>query len=128
MFEEIQYLTAHLAPAAAETVAVRFGLDASRCERMDLDCFRRYVETARTTILRERFRSWPHVALGKLFQFRRILDIPERNSAVSVRFSNRGSLYYSPGKPYALPELPPQAPALVLRVPPLFQHIIDSYA
>jgi hypothetical protein len=69
MFQEIwDYLNREGAPKATETIAVRFGFEDSKdtCS-IDLDQFRRYVETAQHVIAAVTTRIWPYKALHGLF-------------------------------------------------------------
>jgi hypothetical protein len=129
MFEEIwQYLAEHIAPVANETISVRFGFDPARSTSVDLEAFRRYVETTRTVLATVQLTTWPHSALGKLFELGRVFVRLETDPIVADRLASQPSSYYRPGKPYPLGNLPAGSPPLVQRIHQLFQRVIDSCA
>ncbi|MEY2500938.1 MAG: hypothetical protein QOI07_1272 [Verrucomicrobiota bacterium] len=129
MFEEIwQYLAERAAPGASETIAVRFGLDPASSTSVDLEAFRRYVETTRLAIAHVRIQTWPPEALSELFQLRKIFCVDENDPIIARRLAERGNAYYRPGETYSLGELPSGAHPLVARVHGLFQQIVDDYA
>jgi hypothetical protein len=129
MFEEIwQYLAEHVAPVANETISVRFGFDPARPRAVDLEAFRRYVETTRTIIAAVQLTTWPRPALNRLFELGKIFDRLETDPIVAQRLANEPTSYYHPGEPYSLGNLPSNQVPLVQRVHRLFQQIIDSSA
>lgn len=130
MFEEIwQFLSEHFAPKAKETVAIRFGFPDSneRCS-IDLEQFRRYVETEKRVLAPIKTRIWPFEALEGLFDVGRTLT-PPRNHKMWRLYERQGP--YNPGKPYQLPTVIVGShpfDKIVQEVWSVFQQIIDEYA
>ena len=127
MFEDIwQYLSQKTAPGALETISIRFGFpDADGQIDVDLEAFRRYVESSRRVMATVDIALWPFEALHKLFTLGRIL-VPERLNAHDVHYTR-----YEPGKPYVLPEILPRFHKfddILARMKAVFQQIIDDYA
>jgi len=130
MFQEIwDYLNREVAPRATETISVRFGFEGTKEQcSIDLEQFRRYVETSQHVIASVTTRLWPSEALHGLFSVGRTLLETER--AFTWR-SNDKYARYEPGKPYDLPIVSSSGhpfDEVVKSVRSVFQDIIDGYA
>lgn len=129
MFQEVwDYLNRELAPKAMETISVRFGFrDAKdQCE-IDLDQFRRYVQTSQRVIAALTTRLWPYDALHGLFRVGGKLT--ERDSSPTLRFNDQYARYQL-GKSYNLPIVSSSGhpfDEVVQSVRSVFQYIIDGY-
>lgn len=130
MFQEIwDYLNREGAPMATESIAVRFGFEDSKdnCS-IDLDQFRRYVETSQRVIAAVTTMLWPYKALHGLFNVGRKLLETER--APTWR-GNAPHGRYEPGKPYDLPVVSSSNhpfDEIVKSVRSVFHDIINGYA
>ncbi len=129
MFQEIwDYLNREVAPNATESISVRFGFsDQKDRSTIDLEQFRRHVETSQRVITTVTSRLWPIEALHGLFGVGRKLTEGEDTSAWRSRTQYDR---YEPGKPYDLPVVSFSNHTFdeVLRnIRDLFQHIIDGY-
>ncbi len=130
MFKEIwDYLSAEAAPKATETISVRFGFQGSKDQcAIDLEQFRRYVETSQRVIAEVTTRLWPYKALSGLFSVGRKLTDADR--VPTWRFNDQHARY-EPGKPYELPIVSSTGhpfDEVVKDVRSVFQYIIDGYA
>jgi hypothetical protein len=130
MFQEVwDYLNREVAPRATETISVRFGCkDAEDQCSIDLERFRRYVETSQRIIAAVTTRLWPPKALHGLFSVGRKLT--ESGLAPTWRFNDQHARY-EPGKPYELPIVFSSGhpfDEIVKNVRSVFQYIIDGYA
>lgn len=129
MFQEIwDYLNRELAPKATETISVRFGFEDSddQCS-IDLEQFRRYVNTAQRVVAPVAMELWPLEALHGLFPVGRKLTDAARDRTWEL-YEQHGR--YEPGKPYDLPSVPPSGHPfddVVVSVRDVFKHIIDGY-
>lgn len=130
MFQEVwDYLNREVAPKATETISVRFGFGDGKDQcSIDLEQFRRYVETSQRVIATVTARLWPTKALHGLFSVGRKLTEGENASALrqNVQYDR-----YEPGKPYDLPMVSLSNhpfDEVVKSVRDVFQYIIDGYA
>ena len=129
MFKEIwDYLSAEASPKATETISVRFGFQDSKdqCD-IDLEQFRRYVETSQRVIAEVTTRLWPYKALNGLFSVG--AKLTDGNQVPMSRCDEYAR--YEPGKPYALPIVSCTGhpfDQVVKDVRSVFQYIIDGYA
>jgi hypothetical protein len=128
MFIEIwEYLHLNCASKAFETVSIRFGFsDRNDKCTINLEQFRRYVETGKKIISPVRYRIWPLEALNQLFKLGVILS-PDNNS-LRKYYENVGR--YRPGKPYKLPKIATgshQFDQILNNIQGIFQKIIDEY-
>lgn len=130
MFQEVwDYLSQELAPKATETISVRFGFEDAKDQcSIDLEQFRRYVETSQRVIATVTTRLWPAKALHGLFSVGRKLIEGERSATWR---SNDQYARYEPGKPYDLPMVSSSDhpfDEVAKSVRDVFQYIIDGYA
>lgn len=130
MFQEIwDYLNLQLAPKATETISVRFGFEDAddRC-MIDLEQFRRYVETAQRVVAAVTTQIWPYDALHGLFAVGRKLADTSGEQTWKL-YSQHGQ--YQPGKPYDLPFVHPSGHPfddVLQSIHGVFEHIINGYA
>ncbi len=129
MFQEVwDYLSREVAPKATETISIRFGFpDAEKQCSIDLEQFRRYVETSERVIAAVTTRLWPYKALHGLFDVSRKLS-DMRQEATWRLYDQKGR--YEPGKPYDLPTVSCSGhpfDEVVQSVRSVFQYIIDGY-
>lgn len=95
MFIEIwDFLGRHFAPAAGETITVRFGKNAQSTV-VDLEQFRVYAESARLVALSSTYFVWRRDELHMLFGLRQECFSNVKWRPLSPR--------YEPSQPYALP-------------------------
>lgn len=130
MFREIwDYLNQQRALKATETISVRFGFEDSddRCS-VDLEQFRRHVQTTERVLVRVATELWPFNALHGLFEVGRKLVDGGREPTWRL-YDEHGC--YEPGKPYDLPIVRSTGHPLdevIKSVRDVFQQIIDGYA
>ena len=129
MFQEIwDYLSRESAPKAAETISVRFGFEDSDSPcSIDLEQFRRYVETSKRVLAAVSTQVWPFDALHGLFDVGRMLVDRDREPTWKL-YDENGR--YEPGKPYDLPFVRSDGHpfnGVVKNVRDVFQQIIDGY-
>lgn len=125
MFEEIwEYLAEKAAPKAGETISIRFGFpDEHEQTSIDLDTFRRYVDTSSFIFEKIRVPVWSYDALGTLFEI----------SQEAEKFRNLGDTEYKryrPGQPHQLPVVHKDGHPfddIVHQLRNMFQTIIDDY-
>lgn len=129
MFQEIwEYLNRQMAPKATEIISVRFGFEDSdaRCS-LDLEQFRRYVETTKRVFSPITTQLWPLDALHGLFEVGRML-VDRSHEPTWNLYDEHGR--YEPGKPYDLPFVRFSGhpfDEVVKNVRDVFQQIIDGY-
>ena len=128
MFQEIwAYLNRQRAPKATETISVRFGFEDSDDRRsLNLEQFRRCVETAEQVLALATTQLWPLDALRGLFDVGRRL-VEEGCEPTRKLYDERGR--YEPGKPYDLPIVKSSGhpfDEVVKNVRHVFQQIIDG--
>lgn len=129
MFQEIwDYLSRELAPRAGETISIRFGFDDAHDQcAIDLEQFRRYVQTTQHVVAEVTTQVWPYDALHGLFAVgRKAVDAADE--APWKLYDRHGR--YEPGKPYELPVVHVSGHPFddaVQSVRSVFQHIINGY-
>jgi hypothetical protein len=125
MFQEIwDYLSQQTAPKATEAISVRFGFkDSDDSCSLDLEQFRRHVETIKRLFASVATQLWPFDALNGLFDVGRMLVGQDRGIYGQDE-------RYQPGKPYDLPLVRTSGhpfDEVVKNVRDVFQQIIDGY-
>jgi len=129
MFQEVwDYLNRQLAPKATETISVRFGFeDANDHCSIDLEQFRRYVETTQRVVAAVTTELWPFDALHGLFSVGRKLVDAAREPTWKL-YDQHG--LYEPGKPYDMPIVSFSGHPfddIAKSVRSVFQYVIDGY-
>lgn len=129
MFQEIwDYLNRELAPKATETISVRFGFeDADDQCAVNLEEFRRYVETAQRVAAAVTTQIWPYEALHGLFAVGETLAGTTREPIWKLYDQHPR---YQPGRPYDLPAVHLSGHPfddVLQTVRNVFQDIIDGY-
>ncbi|AFY60054.1 VWA domain-containing protein [Synechococcus sp. PCC 6312] len=129
MFKEIwHYLNSQYAPNATETISVRFGFEDSEDQcSVDLEQFRRYVETIERFLSTVTTQLWPREALNRLFHLGNVL-IDEANEPTRKLYNEHGR--YEPGKSYKLPivsSIDHPFDKIIKDISEVFKCIIDSY-
>lgn len=125
MFEEIwNYLATKVAPVANESISIRFGFPETKDPTViNLEVFRRYVESSKFIYQNIVTETWNNDALGSLFELSSILTDAED-------FREPAYKRYRPGEVYDLPIIEHLSHPIdyqVLKIRNLFQKIIQDY-
>lgn len=126
MFKEIwQFLSENCAPKTQENISVRFGFKYDKRNiKVDLETFRRYIQSSEEILGMLKINSWGREAAHKLFELARILE---------QDLNNMPSDYerYNPGRTFNLPQISiiiHDLDRVVQEIRQLFQKIIYDYA
>lgn len=130
MFQDIwSYLDHNCAPKARETIAIRFGFESDTNQKvLDIEQFRRYVETNRRVFAQVNTQLWPFDALRSLFSVADKVIHSNDYEQIWELYHRHGR--YEPGKPYDLPQVNSTGhpfDEVVQNIRDVFQQIIDDY-